>query len=273
MPDRRSLSPVRLLAVRATARAGLLSSAAATAAVAVATVCLVLAWLAGAVAAAGDPPPPGVSEDVVADQAALGAAALSSAAVALVLLVAILAATAVAQLARLTAAAREHESATIRARGFSRPQAWAADAAEGVTVALGGTAAGVLLALAVAAITGVAPRDILPQWPWALATALLLAAVFAVALRRGESRRTSARGARATTAALIAIVLLASAFVVWQLPRARGTGFDPVVAIAPAVLLMTGALVALAAFGAIAVAWSRPAAAALGLEPGYPARQ
>ena len=273
MPDRRALSSSRLLVVRARARAGLLASAAATVAVAIATVCLVLAWLARAVAVAGDPPPPGEAPEDVVAQVEAGALALASASPALVLLVVILAGTAVAQLAGLIAAAREHETATIRARGFSRAQAWLTDAAEGVVTALAGVLAGVVLAVAIAVLAGATPADVLAQWPWVVATALALAAVFTVELRRGERRRTSARGARTTAAALVVLVLLASALVVWQLPLARGAGFDPIVAIAPAVVLMAGAIVALAVFGAAAVAWSRPAATAPGLEPGYPARQ
>lgn len=273
MPDRRALSPARLLALRARARAGLLASAAATVAVAVATVCVVLAWLQSAVAAAGDPPPPGVPADDVADQVEAGAAALAAAAPALVLMVALLAGTAVAQLARLVAAAREHETATIRARGSSRAQAWTTDAAEAVVVALAGAVVGVALAAGLAAVVGAAPGDALAAWPWALATAVVLAVVFAVSLRRGERTRTSARVGRATTTAAVVVVLLASALVVWQLPLARGAGFDPIVAIAPAVVLMAGSLVALAVFGAAAVAWARPAAAFPSAQPGYPARQ
>jgi putative ABC transport system permease protein len=272
MPDRRAPSSARLLAVRSRARAGLLASAAATTAVAVTTVCLVLAWLQRAVAEAGDPPPPGVPAEEVEAQIASGSAALASAAPALVLLVALLAGTAVAQLAGLVAAAREHETATIRARGFSRPQAWVADAVEAVAVTLLGAVAGVALALALAGLVGAAASDVIAQGLWVLAMALLLAAVFAVALRRGE-RRVSTRGGRATTAALVVIVLLASALVIWQLPLARGAGFDPIVAVAPAVVLMAGAIAGLAVFGAAAVAWATPAATARGLEPGYPARQ
>lgn len=273
MPDRRALSPARLLALRARARAGLLASAAATVAVAVATVCLVLAWLGRAVFVAGDPPPPGVPADDVADQVEAGAAALASAAPALVLMVALLAGTAVAQLARLVAAAREHETATVRARGFSRTQAWATDAAEAVVVALTGAVLGVALAAGLAAVVGAAAGDVLAAWPWALGTAVVLAVVLAVSLRRGERTRTSARVGRATTAAAVVVVLLASALVVWQLPLARGAGFDPIVAIAPAVVLLAGSLVALAVFGAAAVAWARPAAAFPSVQPGYPARQ
>jgi hypothetical protein len=273
MPDRRSLSSARLLSTRARARAGLLVSATATVAVAISTVTLVLAWLARAVAAAGDPPPPGVAAEEVAAQAAQGAAALASAAPALVLLVVILAGTAVAQLARLVASAREHETATIRARGFSRAQSWATDAAEGAAVALAGLLIGVAAAAGIAAMTDMTASSALAQWPWGVVTTLVLAAVFAVALRRSEGSRTSSRATRATTAALVVVVLLASALVIWQLPLARGRGFDPIVAIAPAVVLLTGALLALAAFGAVSAAWSAPAASIPALRPGYPARQ
>ncbi|GAA5196146.1 FtsX-like permease family protein [Microbacterium jejuense] len=274
MPDRSApASAARLLRKRSAARAGLLASAAATIAVAVATVCLVLAWLAHAVAGAGDPPPPGVDAEDVADQVAAGAAALASASPALVLLVALLAGTAVAQLARLIAAAREHETATVRARGFSRAQAWTTDAAEGAVVALAGTVVGLIVAAAASALVGAGALAGLAAWPWALALAVLLTAVFAVALRRGEGRRTSARTTRTTTAAVVVVLLLATGLVVWQLPLARGAGFDPIVAIAPAVVLSAAAVVALAVFGAAAVAWARPAASSPALEPGYPARQ
>lgn len=273
MPDRRSLSSARLLAARALARRALLASATATVAVAITTVTLVLAWLERAVAGAGSPPPPGVAAGEVAAQAAQGAAALASAAPALVLLVTILAGTAVAQIARLTAAARDYETATIRARGFSRAQSWTTDGAEAAVVAILGLAIGVALAAGIAATTGMTASAALAQWPWALVTAVVLAAVHAVSLRRGEEARPSSRVTRATTAALVVVVVLASALVIWQLPLARGRGFDPVVAIAPAVVLMAGALLALAGFGAASSAWSAPAAALPALRPGYPARQ
>ncbi|MET0296530.1 MAG: FtsX-like permease family protein, partial [Microbacterium sp.] len=245
-------------------------STAATVAIAVATVCLVLALLDASVATAGRPAPPGVAPDDLADQIEAGASALTSAAPALVLLVAIIAGTAVAQLARLVAAAREHETATLRARGLSRRQAWAVGAAEGVVVSLLGSVAGVAVSTAALVVT---PASVPARWPWILATFVVLAAVYAIALRRGERGATTTRAGRATTVALLVVVLLAAALVLWQLPHARGTGFDPIVAIAPAVLLMTGAIIALAAFGTLAAAWSRPAAAFPGLQPGYPARQ
>ncbi|MFC0198391.1 hypothetical protein ACFFIR_16080, partial [Microbacterium arthrosphaerae] len=73
MPDRPAPSSVRLLRQRAGAQVGLLVSAAATVAVAVATVSVVIAWLERAVAVAGDPAPPGLSPDEVAAQARVGA--------------------------------------------------------------------------------------------------------------------------------------------------------------------------------------------------------
>lgn len=273
MPDRRALSVPRLLIARSRARLGLLASAAATIAVAVATVCALLAGLARAVATAGIPAPPGVSADQVADEVAAGTAALVSAAPALLLLVAILAATATAQLGRLLAAAREHEWATVRARGLSRRQAWTTDAAEAGLVAIVGGVIGLALAAAVAWIVGGSPLEALTQALAAVGTALLLAIVLAVSLRRGAERRGTGRGARATTGALVVVVLLAAGLVVWQLPQARPTGFDPIVAVAPAVLLLAGALVALALFGAVAAAISVPAAAGSALSPSYPVRQ
>lgn len=273
MPERGSSSPLRLLLRRATARAGLLASAAAAAAVAVATVCLVLAWLQRAVELAGRTTLPGVPADEVAAQVDLGALALVSAAPALVLLVAILAGTAVAQLARLIAAAREHETATVRARGMSRRQAWVLDGAEGLVVAIAGAVVGVALAAALAAVIGADAAAVLGQWPWVIVTVVILAAAFAVALRRGEQQRSATRATRATTGALVVVVLLAAGLAVWQLPLSRAGGFDPIVAIAPAVLLLAGALVALAVFGAAVAGWARPAAALPSLSPGYPARQ
>ena len=248
-------------------------SAAATVAVAVATVCLVVARLSVAVAVAGDPPPPGVSADDVADQVAEGTAALSSAVPALGVLVAILAATAVAQLARLVAAAREHESATLRARGLSAAQAWVTDAVEALIVALVGVALGLAAAAALTPFVGAGAADAIAAWPWALAMSVVLAIVFTLALRRGERTRAAARVTRATTGAAIVSLVLASALVVWQLPLARGAGFDPIVAVAPAVVLMTGASVALAVFAAAAIAWARPAASLPAVQPGYGARQ
>lgn len=272
-PRSSSLTTGRLWRARARARGGLLASAAATVAVAVATVCLVTAALARAAGEAGHPPPPGLSAEDVADQIALGSTALATAAPALVLLVALLAGTAIAQLARLIAAARDDETATIRARGLSSGQARLLDAGEALVVVMAGGVVGIALAAAIAVIVGGSPLDAVAQWPWALAAIVVLGVVFSLALRRGERRSGSTRTTRATTAALVVVVLLAAALVVWQLPAARAGGFDPIVAIAPAVVLMAGALVALALFGVAAAAVSRPSAAIPSLAPAYPARQ
>ena len=275
MPRTRSssLTTGRLWRARALARVGLLVSAAATVAVAVTTVCLVPAALARAAGEAGHPPPPGLSAEDVADQIALGTTALATAAPALVLLVAILAGTAIAQVARLIAAARDDETATIRARGLSAGQARLLDAGEALVVVLAGGVVGTGIAAALAIVAGGSAIEALAQWPWALAAIVLLGVAFAVALRRGERRARSTRTVRATTAALVVVVLLAAALVVWQLPAARAGGFDPIVAIAPAVVLMAGALVALALFGVAAAAVTRPSGAIPSLAPAYPARQ
>lgn len=275
MPIPRSspLTTGRLWRARALARAGLLASAAATVAVAVATVCLVPAALARAAGEAGHPPPPGLSAEDVADQIELGSTALATAAPALVLLVAILAGTAIAQLARLIAAARDDETATIRARGLSSGQARLLDAGEALVVVVVGGIVGVGLGAVVSAVAGGSALEALMQWPWALAAAVVLGIVFTIALRRGERRVGSSRTTRATAAALVVVVLLAAALVVWQLPAARAGGFDPIVAIAPAVVLMAGALVALALFGVGSAAVARPSAAIPSLAPAYPARQ
>lgn len=273
MPDRLRSSSVRLLVARSRARAGLLASAAAAVAAAVATVWVLLAALARSAAAAGVPAPPAVTPEEIAARTAAGTAALTSATPALLLLVAILAATAVAQLGRLLAAAREHEWATIRARGLSGAQARAMDAAESAAVAVCGALVGVAAAALGVALTGGSPLTIGAQFAAAALMAVLLGAVLAVSLRRGSERRIAGRGSRATTLALVVIVLLAAALVVWQLPSARPGGFDPIVAVAPAVLLLAGALVALALFGALSAGVAAPSQTARGIIPAYPARQ
>lgn len=271
MAHARAVPTARLLRARASARRGLLASATATVAVAVATVCTLLAWLAAEVGRAEDAAPPGVPHDEVAAQVDAGVIALVSAAPALVLLVVILAATAAAQLARLLAAAREQETANLRARGLSRRQATVANALEAAAVGALGAAVGVVLAVIVLALVNHGAAEMLSVWPAGVATAVILAAVMVVASRPRAA--ASARGARVTTAAAVVLVLLAAAFVLWQLPLARPAGFDPVAAIAPTVVLMAGALLALAVFGAGSAAWAVAAAARPGLAPSYPARQ
>ena len=273
MVDRRTLSTGSLLRTRSAARRALLLTAAATIGVAVMTVCFLLAALAGQIAGAGVPAPPGVPADELAVAVAAGTAALLSGAPTLLLLVAILAATATAQLGRLLAAGREHEWAMSRARGLSRRQAWAMDAVESAAVAvIGGLIGFSITALLVWVITG-SPGAGFAQGPAAASTAVLLGAVLAVAIRRASDVRTAGRGARTTTGTLVVVVLLGAALVLWQLPQARPSGFDPIVAIAPAVLLLAGALVALAAFGLLAGVAAAPAGQTRGVAPAYPLRQ
>ncbi|MCR2808567.1 MULTISPECIES: FtsX-like permease family protein [unclassified Microbacterium] len=271
-PRPRALSTAGLLRSRAVARGGLLASAVATVTVAVATVCTLLAWLIVAVGMAGDAAPPGVPADEVAAQVDRGVLALVSAAPAPVLLVVIVAGTAAAQLARLLAAARGREAENLRARGLSRRQSAGAAAVEAAAVAVAGAGAG--LALAVLLLALIEPGGVpavVSLWWAAAATGALLGLVLTGAARpRPDS---PVRGARASSAVAVLLVLSAAAFVLWQLPLARTAGFDLIVAVAPTVVLMAAALLVLAVFGAIAAACAVATARRPGWAPAYAARQ
>lgn len=271
MAHARAVATARLLGGRASARRGLLASATATIAVAVATVCALLAWLVVEIGRAGDAAPPGVPQDQVDAQVEAGVIALVSASPALVLLVVILAATAAAQLERLLAAAREQETANLRARGLSRRQATLANAIEAAAVGIVGAITGIVLAALVLVLVDRGAAELASLWWVGIATAAVLAVVMVVAARPRTG--VSTRGARVTTVAAVVLVVLAAVFVLWQLRLARPAGFDPVAAVAPTVVLMAGAALALAVFGAGATAWVVPAAGRPGLAPSYPARQ
>ena len=206
MADARAIATARLLRARATARRGLLASATATVAIAVATVCALLAWLVVAVQRAGDAAPPGVPQDEVDAQVEDGVIALVSAAPALVLLVVIVAATAAAQLARLLAAAREQETANLRARGLSRGQASTANGIESAAVGVMGAIVGVALAALLLLIVNRGVAELVSLWWVAVVTAAILASVMVVASR--PRSRVAARGARVTTVAAVVVVVL-----------------------------------------------------------------
>ncbi|TQK18381.1 FtsX-like permease family protein [Microbacterium sp. SLBN-154] len=273
MADPRTLGTAGLVVRRARARAGQLGALSATVAVAVATVILVLVVtgdaesLARAAAAAGTP------DDEVAAAVAVGAGSLASALPSLLLTVTVVAGAAVAQLGRLLAAAREHETDTARARGLSRGQALVLHAIEALAVGVAGAIAGAVAAAGLAsAIAGTdAAAAAVSQTASGALVALLLAAILVVALaRRSITRR---RGARATGAAAVVIVLAAAALGLWQLGFARPGGFDPIVALTPTVVLLAAALAALAAFGVIARIAALPAARTRGLETALGRRQ
>ncbi|WJL94508.1 hypothetical protein QSU92_11040 [Microbacterium sp. ET2] len=273
MADPRTLVTAGLLFRRARARTGHLGALAATVAVAVATVILILVVTgeaesrARAAAAAGTP-----VEDVDA-AVAVGAASLASALPSLLLTVAVVAGAAVAQLGRLLAAAREHETETARARGLSRGQALLLHTTEAVIVGVAGTLAGSGIAAGLAAAIGGtdAATAALTQTAAAALIALLLAVILVSALaRRSVTRR---RGARATTIAAVALVVAAAALGLWQLGFARPGGFDPIVALTPTVVLLAAALAALAVFGVLARVAALPAARARGLETALGRRQ
>ncbi|NYF15264.1 ABC-type lipoprotein release transport system permease subunit [Microbacterium sp. AK009] len=273
MADPRTLVTAGLVLRRARARAGHLAALAATVAVTVTTVILVLVVtgkaesLARADAAAGTP------EDEVAAAVAVGAASLSSALPSLLLTVAVVAGVAVAQLGRLLAAAREHETDTARARGLSRRQAILLHTMEAVAVGVAGTIAGAAFAAGLASAIGGrdAASAALSQTAVAALVALLLAGILVAALaRRSVTRR---RGARATTISAVALVVAAAALGLWQIGFARPGGFDPVVALTPTVVLLAAALAVLAVFGAVARAAALPATRARGLETALGRRQ
>ncbi|GAA1685536.1 FtsX-like permease family protein [Microbacterium lacus] len=260
----RALSTGRLVRARAGARRGLLLTTTATLSVAVATVYAILASLTVAVERSGDAAPPGVPRDEVAAQVAAGVVALLSAAPALIVLVLLLASTAVLQLGRLLAAAREQDMANLRARGLSGRQATALGAIEAAAIAVTASVFGLVsgVALTVLLFGAQAALEALPLGWTAPLTALVLAAVLVAAQRRrSDSRR---RGARIATAAAIGVVALTGAFAVWQLPQARPGGFDPIVAIAPSAVLLAAALLVLAVFAAGAAAVARAGAAGPG---------
>ncbi|RLK49005.1 FtsX-like permease family protein [Microbacterium telephonicum] len=267
------LATATLVWKRARLRLGLLAAASATVAVAVATVILVQAALGAAVAAASADPPAGVPADEFAAGLAQGERALAASAPALWLLVALLGGTAVAQIARLLTAAREHETLTLRARGASRSQAWGLDGAESLAVGVVGALLGIPLGALVAPLTGATPLTALASWPIGIGTATALALILLLALRRAARASATARGARLTTGALVIVVLAAAALVIWQLPAARPGGADPVVAFAPAVVLAAAAVLALAVVGAAAPVAALIAGRARGVVPALPARQ
>ncbi|WP_248239735.1 FtsX-like permease family protein [Microbacterium kunmingense] len=273
MADSRSLVTARLVLHRARARAGSLLALTATVAAAVAAVILILVVTDGAAALGRAAAPAGTPDDEVAAAVSIGAASLSSALPSLLLTVAVVAAAAVAQLGRLLAAAREHETDTVRARGLSRGQALALHTIEAVIVGIAGTAAGVVLAAGLAIAVGGtdAAGAALSRSAAGAVVALLLAIVLVAALaRRSVTRR---RGARATSIAAVALIVAAAALGLWQLGFARPGGFDPVVALAPTVVLLAAALAALAVFGAIARVAALPAGRARGLEASLALRQ
>jgi hypothetical protein len=286
MPPPRSstLATGHLLRVRARARAGLLASLAGTIAVAVATIGTLGMWLLRGANAPAAARPAGMSDDEFAAQVEEGARALAAGAPGLVLVVALLAATAVSQLGRLLAIARDAESTFARARGLSHRQASVAAAAESAAVAAVGAVAGIAAAGALTAALSAGDADSLgavlsrPGAALVAAGAVVLALLLgAVATRsaRHARRRPLGRAARAAGVALVVAVLLAAGFVLWQLrfvQAAPGT-FDPVVAVAPAVLLSTAGILAVALFASFARVVAGIAAHRRSLSPALPARQ
>ncbi|WP_322410213.1 FtsX-like permease family protein [Microbacterium invictum] len=279
MADRHALVTTRLVLRRTRARAGYLLALSATVAVAVATLLLILVVTGDAAPLARAAAPAGTPEDEVETAVALGAASLASALPALILTVAVVAGAAVAQLGRLLAASREHETDTARARGLSRGQALALHVGEGLAVTAAGTIGGAALAAGLAlpiagtdaAAAALSPAAVAVLVGAGALVAVVLGVVLVVALaRRSVSSR---RGARATTIVAVALVVVAAVIGLWQLGFARAGGFDPVVALTPPVVLLAAALAVLAVFGAFARLAALPALRARGWQSALGRRQ
>ncbi|WP_404447511.1 hypothetical protein LG315_05480 [Microbacterium marinum] len=270
MSDLRVRGLLRLARARATAQRPLLLLSSLTAAVAVATIVVSVTWLQRAAVVSS--PPAGVDPAVHAEESAVGVASLAAAAPALVVVVVMVGAAALGQVARLVSIAREREDATLRARGLSGFQARNIDLAEGAVLVTVGVAVGLLLGLGVSFATGV-PVDSLAAVGFALLpTAVVLAGVYVVAVG-GGGRMSTARARTVGSLLGVVVIVLSSVLVIWQLPQAEPGRADPVVAIAPAVILAAAAVVALAAFGAVVVAWAAPRGRRRGLGWVLPARQ
>jgi hypothetical protein len=251
MPDPRLLMTARLLRLRAAARWPLLATIAATIAVAVATAVLVLTVTGQAADDARAAAPAGIPSDDLDARLTAGATALASSLPSLFLTVGVVAAVAVAQLGRLLAAAREHETDTARARGLSRRQVLALGALEAGVVGLVGAVGGGSGAVVLALMGGpdAAVRAVSHVWVAGVGAALLAGVLVAAVSRQSRTRR---RAARVATGAGVVLLLAAAALCVWQLGLARAGGFDPIVAVAPTVLLGAAAVLALALFGLLA---------------------
>lgn len=294
-PDRNARMPAsrsstvtsgRLLIVRAHVRAGLLASLAGTIAVAVATTGTLAGLLLRGALVPDASRLPGMADDAFAREVSDGVQALTAGAPGLVLVVVLLAATAVAQLGRLLAIAREAETTFLRARGLSPGQARAAAAVESAAVASAGAVIGIAATWALVPALSSASGDAAalgelaagPEPVLVLLGEIALAVVLGVVASRSALRppaRSLGRTARAASATLVVVVLLSAGFVLWQLRfvHAPAGTFDPVVAVAPAVLLAAAGILTVALFAPFSRALTVVAARRPGLAPALPARQ
>lgn len=176
--------------------------------------------------------------------------------------------------------ARAGESLLLRARGARRRSLGVLAGTETAVVSAAGAAAGAFLALGVAAVAA------LPS-PGLLLTGLTVVAVVVaatvtavvVAVRTADTRSTRAQVAAFAGAAVVLAVITALA--AWQFAQSgtpvvsRGDGtpaIDPLVAVAPALLLALAALVAVLVATPIARVIARTLSGQRGLSPVTPLR-
>jgi hypothetical protein len=267
---------LRLLRRRSGARRALLATTAATIAVAVAGVCIVVGWLPTGADRARAAAGPGLSADDVSAQIAAGSASLASMGPALVVVVLLSAAAAAARLSGLRGASREAESAVLRARGLSRAQVLVMELREAAIIAGTGGAAGWVLGLGVLIALGAGTERGLSTWPVATAASTALGAVVVGATMLAVWRPAStirARGARAATAASVVLLGTGVVVVLTQLGTALTRGVDPIVVVAPSVVLLAAAFTSVAAFAGFAALADRSSGLGPALVPSLPTRQ
>ncbi len=175
---------------------------------------------------------------------------------------------------------RAGESLLLRARGARRRSLGALAGVETAAVTAVGAAAGAGLALGVAAIAGLpSPGLLLAGLTVVAVVVAATVTALAVAVRSADTRSTRAQVAAFAGAAVVLAVITALA--AWQfaqsgtplVSRGDGTpGIDPLVAVAPALLLALAAVVAVLLATPLARVVARAVAGQRGMSPVTPLR-
>lgn len=176
--------------------------------------------------------------------------------------------------------ARSGESLLLRARGARARSLAALTGAETATVALLGALAGAGLALAIALAAGLPTPGLL--FAAVTATAVALAATLvAVGVNARTADRRPGRAQLAAAAAVAVVLAVATGLAAWQFAQSgtpmvvRGDGttvVDPLVAIAPALVLALAALIAVLVATPTARAIAAALSASRGVQPVTPLR-
>jgi hypothetical protein len=198
-----------------------------------------------------------------------------------IVLAAAIGAVAIAQLARLLAAARARETLLLRARGRSRGQAVVASIIETIAVIVPATALGAGIALVVVPTEAVPPTL---AWLTAAAVAVIACVILVVVAVRTSADPDTDRSRVASGVTLGAVVLsvIAAGVSLWQfrlygspvITTADGRQVvDPVAVLAPSLTLIACAFLALAAFAPLAALVERGASRSRGATAPLAARQ